>query len=525
MSNAESLPAATPECLHEWLEHWAMHRPGAEAVVDRQRRLSYAELKVAVDECAAAMVASGVRHGDRVAMLATPGADFLIVFLAAASIGAIWVGLNPRYADAELAEAVARIDPRLVLARTAIEARSYIAWLEALPHSVAAVALDLSGSGRRIVGFADFLSRARELPSEDLQWRRRQIQPADPCLIVFTSGSTGMPKGAMISHAALTGASAVQVRVWAAEPLRVLNNLPINHIGCVGDLTCYALIGGGTIIFSARFDPADTLVLLSEERVTVWGQVPTMFQLSLDFPGFDAAKLKHLQLIFWGGAHASRELVARLRELCPRLATSYGQTETVGSITFTPPDATLETLATTVGRAMPPYQLRITLADGQAAATGESGEIQVRTPFGMSGYWRDPRASAAAVDADGWRFTGDVGVLTAEGDLQLLGRVHDVFKSGGYNIYPPEIEAALESHPAVRQASVVGAPDAIFGTVAVAFIVSHAAPPTDQELRAHLRERLANYKIPKRLYFLDELPRLPVGKIDKQALREQAARS
>jgi acyl-CoA synthetase (AMP-forming)/AMP-acid ligase II len=143
----------------------------------------------------------------------------------------------------------------------------------------------------------------------------------------------------------------------------------------------------------------------------------------------------------------------------------------------------------------------------------------------MSGYWRDPRASAAAVDADGWRFTGDVGVLTTEGDLQLLGRVHDVFKSGGYNIYPPEIEAALESHPAVRQASVVGAPDAIFGTVAVAFIVSHAAPPTDQELRAHLRERLANYKIPKRLYFLDELPRLPVGKIDKQALREQAARS
>lgn len=525
MNDAGRSPAVALQCLHEWLAHWATSRPDAEAVVDRERRLNYAELRAAVDECAAAMMASGVRHGDRVATLATPGADFMIMFLAAASIGAIWVGLNPRYADTELAEIVARIEPRLVAGPGAIEGRSYVSWLEALPDTVNVVALDVPSGGGRIIGLADFLARARELPGENLQLRRRQVLPADPCLIVFTSGSTGTPKGAMICHAALTGASVVQFRVWPVEPLRILNNLPINHIGCVGDLTCYTLIGGGTIIFSSRFDPADTLLLLSKERATAWGQVPTMFQLTLDSPGFDAAKLQHLQYIFWGGAHASRELVARLHELCPRLATSYGQTETVGSVAFTPPDATLEMLATTVGRAVPPYQLRIVTLDGRTAAAGESGEVQVRTPFGMSGYWRDPQASAVAVDAEGWRSTGDVGVLTAEGDLQLRGRVHDVFKSGGYNVYPPEIEAALESHSAVRQASVVGAPDALFGAVAVAFIVPHAAPPDEQELRAYLRERLANYKIPKRFYFLDELPRLPVGKIDKQALREQAALS
>src|SRR5690606_26785095 len=154
------------------------------AVVYGSRRLSYAELQVAVEVCAAAMVANGVRHGDRVAMLATPGADFLIVFLAAASIGAIWVGLNPRYADAELAEVIERIEPKLVMARTVIEARSYVSWLEALPDSVTAVALDASGAGQRLIGLPDFLIRSRELSKEILQERQRQVLPTDPCLIV-----------------------------------------------------------------------------------------------------------------------------------------------------------------------------------------------------------------------------------------------------------------------------------------------------------------------------------------------------
>lgn len=509
--------------LHDYVHHWARIQPQADAAIDPTRRLTYAALADAIDACAAGMIAAGVERGDRVATLATPGLDFLVGFLATAAIGGIWVGLNPRYADPELDAVIARVEPRLVFTASTIEVRRYRDWAAALPASIQVVDLDgQSAHPDRLKPFPAFVAAGESTPRARLQQRYGETLSTDHCLIVFTSGSTGVPKGATISHAALVGASKVQLRIWHAEPLRVLNNLPINHIGCVGDLSCYTLVGGGTVIFTPRFDPAASLAAIRRERVTVWGQVPTMFQLTLDAPGFDPAQLASLQLAFWGGAHATPELVARLRGLAPRIATSYGQTETVGSVTFTTLQATPAALGTTVGRVVPPYRLRIVDADGQTVNKGEAGEIQVHTPFGMTGYWNDPSATAKVSTADGWQRTGDIGAFTPDGDLMLLGRVHDVFKSGGYNIYPPEIEAALGAHPAVSQASVVGAPDPLYGSVAVAFVVAMASPPSEDALREHLRGRLANYKIPKRFVFVDALPRLAVGKVDKQALRAQA---
>lgn len=515
--------------LHDCIRRWADVHPHAEAAIEPGRRLSYASLLEAVDACASALVAAGVERGDRVATLAAPGLDFLVTFLATAAIGGIWVGLNPRYADPELDAIVARIEPKLVFAADAILTRDYRPWMRGLPDAVARVRLG-SGPWRSAAGedpmtFADFVLSGARIGRARREKRYARTRAADPCLMVFTSGSTGTPKGAMISHAALVSASAVQARVWPATPLRVLDNLPINHIGCVGDLCCYALVGGGTVVFTPRFDPEVSLRTIRDERVTVWGQVPTMFQLTLDAPQFDPALLASLQIIFWGGAHAPPKLVERLRHLAPRIATSYSQTETVGSVTFTPRDAGIALLQQTVGRAVEPYRVRIADVDGGVLAAGEEGEIQVRTPFGMSGYWRDPAATAAVSTADGWHRTGDIGLLTPEGDLRLLGRVHDVFKSGGYNIHPPEIEAALAAHPGVDQAAVVGVPDPLYGSVAVAFVVSAGEAPSVPALQAHLRERVANYKVPKRFIFVDTLPRLPVGKVDKRALRERAGAS
>lgn len=502
--------------LHDCLRAWAEARPRAEAAMEPGRRLDYAQLRDAVEACAAALLAAGLERGDRVATLATPGVDFLVTFLATAAAGGIWVGLNPRYAEPELDALVARIEPRIVFFAAAIEGRDYRAWAARLPAGVATVAL----------GGADVAAGATYAAAHGAALARRlaQVDPADPCLMVFTSGSTGAPKGALISQAALVGASRVQLRVWPAEPLRVLDNLPINHIGCVGDLACYALVGGGTLVFLPRFDPDATLAAIRDERVTVWGQVPTMFQLALDAPGFDPGALASLRLVFWGGAHASPALVERLRGLAPRLATSYGQTETVGSVTFTASDADDVTLSSTVGRAVPPYAIRIADEAGQPVPAGTEGEVQVRTPYGMTAYWRDPEATAGVLTPDGWRRTGDVGVLGEDGGLRLLGRVHDVFKSGGYNLHPPEIEAALAAHPAIREASVVGVPDPLFGHAGIAFLVSDGDAPTEDELRAHLRARIANYKVPKRFFFVEALPRLPVGKVDKRALRAEAQR-
>lgn len=508
--------------LHDYVRHWARHQAQADAAIGPGRRLSWAALAEAVDACAAGMIAAGVQRGDRVAMLAPPGPDFLVNFLATAAIGGIWVGLNPRYAAPELDAVITRIEPRLVFSAAAIEARDYGEWITHLPPAIQAIGLDGGHPSDRPMPLSSFLASGASTTPMQREERYRETRPADPCLIVFTSGSTGTPKGALISQAALVGASKVQLQAWPADPLRVLNNLPINHIGCVGDLCCYALVGGGATIFTPRFDPAASLAAIGDEQVTVWGQVPTMFQLTLDAPEFEPDRLASLQLAFWGGAHAAPALVSRLHDLAPRIATSYGQTETVGSVTFTPAQANPAALSETVGRVVPPYRIRIVDTEGLALDQGEEGEIQVHTPFGMSGYWNDPQATAAVMTADGWQRTGDVGVLTPEGDLKLVGRVHDVFKSGGYNIHPPEIEAALATHPAIREASVVGAPDPLYGTVAVAFAVAAGTPPSADALREYLRDRLANYKIPKRFVFVDSLPRLAVGKIDKQSLREQA---
>jgi len=505
--------------LIDYVDWYARNAPHTLAVAGHGERLSYADLSKRVRECAAALAARGVGRGDRVATLSTPGGAFVVTFLATSLVGAIWIGFNPRHTPAELDAAIGVLDPKLVFVRDVVEGKRYDAWATTLTGRSSVVAL-ADGTANALIPFAV----GKRVEPEMLSAMADLVDPDEPCLIVFTSGSSGKPKGVMISQRALVGASLVQCAQWPASPLRVLNNLPINHIGCVGDLFCYALIGGGTTVFSERFDPADTMALLRSERATVLGQVPTQFILMLDSPAFDPNALASLQLIFWGGAAASRELIARLKHFGKRVSTSYGQTETVGSVTFVPADADTDTLATTVGRAVAPYRLRIVAEAGQVVSEGEPGEIQVRSPFRMNGYWRNPEATARAITEDGWLRTGDIGRLTADGALTLVGRTTDTFKSGGYNIYPAEIEAAIASYPNVAEVAVVAVADPVFGAVGMAMVSGQpGASLTEQALRAHLGERLANYKIPKRIVVSESLPKLPVGKIDKNTVRETLA--
>jgi acyl-CoA synthetase (AMP-forming)/AMP-acid ligase II len=507
-------PHMTPDFprLNDYVDWYARTTPQTLAIAGRER-LSYLELQKQVRACADALAGCGVGPGDCMATLSTPGGAFLVSFLASALLGAIWVGLNPRHTAAELDAAVAALSPRVIFARKAIETRNYESWISALPHTIATCVIS-DGSAAAL---ADFAGRKRG----NAKATAAHAAPDAPALIVFTSGSSGRPKGAMISQRALVGASQVQLAQWPVNPLRVLNNLPINHIGCVGDLCCYALVGGGTNVFSERFDPADSIALCERERVTMLGQVPTQFLLTLNSPQFRPEALTSLQLIIWGGAQASAELVAALRDLGKPVATSYGQTESVGSVTFTPPDATLEELTTTVGRPVAPYAVRIVAENGDVAAASQPGEIHIRSPFCMHGYWRDPEATERAFTPDGWLRTGDIGAVAENGMLRLIGRTTETFKSGGYNIYPIEIEQAIASHAAVADAAVVSLIDPLFGMVGAAMVQPQPGQElTAAALRTYLADRVANYKIPKRILIAAELPKLPVGKIDKTAVRE-----
>jgi fatty-acyl-CoA synthase len=371
-----------------------------------------------------------------------------------------------------------------------------------------------------------FEGRGALVSNEELARARALVDPGDAAMLVYTSGTTGRPKGAMLPHRGLVKCSEVQAKIWTADPLRILNNFPINHVGCVGDICCYVLVSGGTIVFMEQFEPAEIPGTIQRERITVYGQIPAMFSMTLEAAdrraGWRAGSvLKSVQIIIWSGAAASRELILKLREITPRMSSSYGLTESVGSVTYVRDTDDLEILADTIGWPHPAYEFRLASPEGEPVPVGEPGEIQVRGDFIMLGYLNRPEATREAIDDEGWLHTGDLAVERPDGAIKLIGRLKEMFKSGGYNVYPREIEIALEAHPAVRLAAVISVPDPLYVEVGHAFVVADGV--TDDQLREHCRTRLANYKVPKRFTIAAELPLLPIGKVDKRALKAMVA--
>jgi len=352
---------------------------------------------------------------------------------------------------------------------------------------------------------------------------RDRVCPGDTALIVYTSGSTGTPKGAMLPHRGLVKCSRIQQRYWGCDPLRVINYAPINHVGCVGDISSFCLVGGGCMVFMERYDPSGLLDIIERYRITWFLAVPTVLHMILALPDLEARDLSSLQKVCWSGAAASPALVEAIAARFPVVSNGYGMTETVGSVTFCSTGDGLEALCGTIGYPVPEYELRIGRADGSTAAVGEAGEILVRGDFVMNGYWRRPEATAEAIDADGWVHTADVGVALPDGAIRLAGRMKEMFVSGGYNIYPREIENVIESHHDVLHAAVIPVDDEVFGEVGQAFVEATGGSGVSAgELQAYCRERMANYKVPKRFTVIEEMPMLPIGKIDKNALRELA---
>jgi len=511
----------------DYPDYWAARRPAQEAMVFGQVRLTYAELAAAVDRCARAMFAAGVRRRDRVAVLATPRPESLICFLACARLGAMFTGLNLRFKRDELAYLVGDSAPRLLIGMARIEARDFRDDLRALAAehpSLERVVTMVEAVDGLSQSYDAFLRAAATVDEAAYGRTVSSVDSGDPILLVYTSGSTGRPKGAMISHRGLAHCSRNQCDHWWADPLRVLNNMTISNMFCVGDLFCYCLVGGGTTVFMERFEPRGVLETIERERITVWGQVATMQQLALADPDFRSFDLSSLQLIFWAGAPAPRDLILKLRAICPNLSTNYGLTETVAGVTYARVGSSLEVLAETAGAPDPHYELRVVGSDGRVLGDNAEGEIQVRGLCQMVGYYNRPEATAAMLDSEGWLHTGDIGSRRSDGNYCIVGRLSDMYKSGGFNVYPREIEILLESHPAVALAAVVGVRDDLYGEVGWAYLLlKPGCGVGEADIEAWCRQRIANFKVPKRFLLRDRLPILAVGKVDKPALRRAAA--
>ena len=511
--------------VSDFVAWYAARTPDAEAAVQGDTRLTYAELHRQVESVARALLAAGIRKGDRVATLSPPNADFWITFLASVSIGAIWLGLNPRYRTDELKYLVGDAEPSLLFARTEFGGRRYddeIAAMRAAAPSITRV-VSLGDAAATAEGerLTDFIAAGASVPDESLDAARARCGGREACLLVYTSGSTGQPKGALLHHEGIIAFSLAQNRAWPLENQRFLNYLPINHIGCVIDLSSPTLAAGGCIVFMEQFSPEGALDLTVKERVNCLGSVPTVFQMQLALPNFDTYDLSGIELILWEGAAMPVEVIQRLREICPRLATNYDMTETTSAITIVTPTDDLDILANTVGVAFDGVEIRLMGDDGVVVPPGHAGEVQTRSIYNLLGYWRRPEATAQAFTADGWFRTGDVAEQRADGRYRLVGRLKEMYKSGGYNVYPREVEDAIHSHPDVIMAAVVSRPDPLWQEVGVAFVVAREGT-SSEALEAYCRERLANYKLPKAFILCDSLPLLPIGKVDKVELKRRA---
>lgn len=500
---------------------YAEHSPDAPAAWFDGETTTYAELDAAVDRFSRALVTNGVRKGDRVAVLSTPRTAFLVALLGVQRAGGVYVGINPGYTRREQLHVLTDSTPVMLLSIPEFGDRDYAQEVsELVPDTPSVLACFRLGGGPAIGPLRS---------SEDLYRGATGtvplpvVDPLDPAAIVYTSGSTGVPKGALLPHLGLAYGAHTDADAMGVAAPRVACNLPINHVGCIVDVVGCALVSGGMVAFLERFDPAEMLQLIEELRLTNLQHVPTVLQILTQVPEFTNCDLSSLRVVAWGGAALPVDVVRTYRALGVHLQTVYGQTEIISNATWSRPGDSDEALATTVGQVNPDADVRIVDDDGSDVADGDEGEVLYRHPSQFIGYFNNPAATAATITADGFVRTGDIAMRRRDGNIVLVGRRSDMYKSGGLNVYPREVELELEAHRSVALAAIVSVPDDKYGEVGVAYIVPEPGADVDAaQLRDWCKIRLAGYKVPKRFELRETLPLLPVGKVDKRTLKAEA---
>ena len=513
--------------LGDCLDHHAENHADRVAVRDAQTSLTYAELRAEVMRCTRALYSAGVRAGDRIATLAAPRAEVMVIFLAAAKLGVLWLGLNPKYTQRELHYVVSDARPKLIFGIREHEGLDYAADLLEIRrvHSSIARTVGLDGISGYDVSFADWLD---EPDSADrvlaVELAVAAVNSEAAALLVYTSGSSGRPKGVQLRQRELLRRSRTQNEQFPATPYpRVMNPLPINHIGGMHFLSLFTFVGAGTITLVDKHRPADFVRAIKAGEINMLYTLPTMFQMLAEHPAFERGMLDQLQWVIYSGAAMPGSLIDILFAAKCNVGLTYGMTESCGSVTYARKDGyNRDVMMNTIGYPTPPGEVRVARTDGTVCDVGEDGEIQVRARYCMKSYFERP-AETEAVFTDGWLKTGDIARVCQDGSIQFIGRMSEMFKSGGYNVYPREIELALEEHPQVVLSAVVGLPDPLFDEVGWAYVSQQPGSHlTEESLKAWCAEQLASYKIPKRFIVSNALPMLPVGKVDKVSLKKEA---
>ncbi|HEU5084894.1 MAG TPA: long-chain fatty acid--CoA ligase [Acidimicrobiales bacterium] len=486
--------------------------PDLPALTFEGRTWTYADMLDRIDRFAAVLADGGIGRGDRVAYLGLNHPNFFVTMFAAARLGATFVPLNFRLTGPELAFIVGDAGARTLVAddqhRAVVdEIRGDIPCEQLLSSETAAdgwPAMD------------DLLAGAEPLAEPVV------VEPADVAVIMYTSGTTGRPKGAMLTHGniAWNNVNALHAIDLAADEVALVA-APIFHIGGMNVTTILTWQKGGEVVLHRSFDPAEALRTIEERQITHMFGVPAMYLFMSQLPAFDTTDLSSVRVLVVGGAPCPEPLIRRYLDKGAPFAQGYGLTETAPMCSFLLPRDALSK----VGSAgQPPLytDVRCVDEDNRPVAAGQRGEICVKGPNVMAGYWNRPDATAEVIDGDGWFHTGDVGYFDDEGFLYVVDRVKDMVITGGENVYPAEVESVLHQHEGIADVAIVGLPDERWGEAVTAVVVpAPGAELTLEEIRDFAGSQLARYKLPTRLQLVDELPRNPSGKILKFELRDR----
>jgi fatty-acyl-CoA synthase len=540
--------ASTAQIIYEtiggFFDRVAEKYPDNKALILRHQGVewTYAELQHRVDQLASGLLALGIVPGDRVGIWGPNSAEWVLTQLATAKIGAIMVCINPAYRLYELEYALNKVECKALITDESFKTSDYLGMLNTLapeleycaPGALASTKLPKlkhvirmgTSSSAGMHNFDQICELATDADRAALLGLQTQLKPDDAINIQFTSGTTGNPKGATLSHCNilnngyLTGEA---MRLTPADKLCI--PVPLYH--CFGMvLAVLACVShGATMVFPGEaFDPQQTLQTVQDERCTALHGVPTMFITELDHPNFSSFDLSSLRTGIMAGAPCPIEVMKRvISEMHLRdILIAYGQTELSPINNITLPDDSLERRTETVGRAMPWVEVKVIDEAGHVVPVGEKGEICTRGYSVMQGYWNDPEKTAETIDAAGWLHSGDIATMDPFGYVRIVGRIKDMIIRGGENVYPREVEEFLYQHPAISEVQVFGIPDKKMGEEVCAWVqLNEGTTLSADDIKAFCKDQITHFKIPRHIRFVSEYPMTVTGKIQKFVMRDE----
>lgn len=540
--------ASTTQIIYEtiggFFDRIANQHPDTTALTIRHQNVdwSYGELQHRVNQLASGLISLGIEPGDRIGIWGPNSAEWVLTQLATAKIGAIMVCINPAYRLYELEYALNKVECKALITGEKFKTSDYLGMLTTLapelehcepgklessklPYLKQVIRMGSEGSPG-MHNFDEVCVAASDRDRKALLDLQSQLKPDDAINIQFTSGTTGSPKGATLSHCNILNNGYLTGEAMRLTPVDKLC-IPVPLYHCFGMvLAVLACVShGATMVFPGEaFDPEQTLQTVQDEQCTALHGVPTMFITELDHPHFSRFDLSSLRTGIMAGAPCPVEVMKRvISEMHMQdILIAYGQTELSPINNMTLPDDSLERRTETVGRAMPWVEIKIIDELGHVVPVGEKGEICTRGYSVMQGYWNDPEKTAETIDASGWLHSGDIATMDASGYVRIVGRIKDMIIRGGENVYPREVEEFLYQHPAISEVQVFGVPDEKMGEEVCAWIqLNEGARLSADEVKAYCKDQITHFKVPKHIRFVSDYPMTVTGKIQKFVMRDE----